>query len=224
MPMSRPRTFRISSSDSSRRSRPLKRMRPPTMRPAGGETRRITDSALTDLPQPGLADQGDRLAGPHVPGHAVDRAHDARPRLRSASGGPGRPGGRRSRGVVPGREHRRRAPVVALRCGHRAAVYHRGSRPRRADPPGDARAAHSARIGLAPAGTRADGIRESSPLTRRDRRVPCADTKENHLGARQRALPRAQGQLPLLRHRQARGRLRRGQSRAPSSSASASAT
>ena len=52
MPMSLPRTRRISSSDSSRRSRPLKRMRPLTMRPAGRVTRRMTDSALTDFPQP----------------------------------------------------------------------------------------------------------------------------------------------------------------------------
>ena len=52
MPISRPRTSRISSSDSARRSRPLKRISPPTMRPAGAATSRITDSALTDLPQP----------------------------------------------------------------------------------------------------------------------------------------------------------------------------
>ncbi len=52
MPISRPRTRRISSSDRARRLRPLKRISPATMRPAGADTRRITESALTDLPQP----------------------------------------------------------------------------------------------------------------------------------------------------------------------------
>src|SRR6266498_605764 len=52
MPMSLPRIRRISSSERARRSRPLKTMRPPTIRPAGAATRRITESALTDLPQP----------------------------------------------------------------------------------------------------------------------------------------------------------------------------
>ena len=52
MPISRPRTLRISSSGSARRFRPLKRISPSTMRPAGADTSRITESALTDLPQP----------------------------------------------------------------------------------------------------------------------------------------------------------------------------
>src|SRR5262245_5322465 len=52
MPISRPRILRISSSETASRSRPLKRIWPPTIRPAGCATRRITDSALTDLPQP----------------------------------------------------------------------------------------------------------------------------------------------------------------------------
>src|SRR6266508_3776441 len=52
MPISRPRTRRISSSPSVRRSRPLKMTWPPTMRPAGGATRRIMLSAVTDLPHP----------------------------------------------------------------------------------------------------------------------------------------------------------------------------
>src|SRR5437870_3581039 len=52
MPISRPRTRRISSSESFRMSRPLKRTRPPTIRPAGPATRRMMLSALTLLPQP----------------------------------------------------------------------------------------------------------------------------------------------------------------------------
>src|SRR5882762_7820201 len=52
MAISRPRTRRIASSSSVRRSRPLKRMRPPTMRPAGAATSRMIESALTDLPHP----------------------------------------------------------------------------------------------------------------------------------------------------------------------------
>src|SRR5262245_9333589 len=50
--ISLPRISRISSSESVRRSRPLNRIWPLTMRPAGRATRRITDSALTDLPHP----------------------------------------------------------------------------------------------------------------------------------------------------------------------------
>ena len=52
MPISRPRTRRISSSPSLSRSRPLKRIWPPTMRPAGAATSRMMLSALTDLPHP----------------------------------------------------------------------------------------------------------------------------------------------------------------------------
>ena len=47
-----PRTSRICSSLTSRRSRPSNRMRPPVTRPGGLGTRRRIDSALTDLPQP----------------------------------------------------------------------------------------------------------------------------------------------------------------------------
>ena len=52
MPISRPRMRRISSSLSVRRSRPLKRIWPPTIRPAGGATSRMMLSAETDLPHP----------------------------------------------------------------------------------------------------------------------------------------------------------------------------
>ena len=52
MAISRPRTRRISSSESRRRSRPLNQTSPPTIRPAGAATRRMTESALTLLPQP----------------------------------------------------------------------------------------------------------------------------------------------------------------------------
>ena len=68
----------------------------------------MTDSALTDLPAAGLADQRHRLARPHVPGHAVDGAHH-------------RPGDREV-GV--------QVPDVQEDLAHRAAVYHR----RPADP------------------------------------------------------------------------------------------
>src|SRR5438034_1361049 len=50
--ISRPRTRRISSSESVRRSRPLKVTFPPTIWPAGCETSRMIESALTLLPQP----------------------------------------------------------------------------------------------------------------------------------------------------------------------------
>src|SRR6266852_4276823 len=50
--ISRPRTRRISSSERRRRSRPLKKIWPPTIRPAGPATRRMMLSALTLLPQP----------------------------------------------------------------------------------------------------------------------------------------------------------------------------
>ena len=49
--ISAPRTARISRSGSVSRSRPLKRMLPPAMRP-GGWTSRMIDSAVTDLPLP----------------------------------------------------------------------------------------------------------------------------------------------------------------------------
>src|SRR5688500_5268276 len=52
MAISRPRTPRICSSESLSRSRPLKRIWPLSMRPAGSETRRMMESADTDLPQP----------------------------------------------------------------------------------------------------------------------------------------------------------------------------
>jgi hypothetical protein len=47
-----PRTWRISSSLSSSRSRPLKLMTPSTILPGGSGIRRKMDMALTDLPQP----------------------------------------------------------------------------------------------------------------------------------------------------------------------------
>src|SRR5438034_4353931 len=49
--MSAPRTFRIADSNKDSRSRPLKRTLPRAMRP-GGWTRRMIDSAVTDLPLP----------------------------------------------------------------------------------------------------------------------------------------------------------------------------
>src|SRR5688500_14227028 len=52
MAISRPRTRRISSSVSVSRSRPLNRIRPAVIRPAGCSTSRMMLSALTDLPHP----------------------------------------------------------------------------------------------------------------------------------------------------------------------------
>src|SRR5215813_4216377 len=49
--MSSPRMARISASPSFSKSRPSKNISPPTMRP-GGETSRMIESAVTDLPQP----------------------------------------------------------------------------------------------------------------------------------------------------------------------------
>ena len=50
--MSRPRISRISSSVRSSRFLPWNRILPPTMRPAGFASRRMMESAETDLPQP----------------------------------------------------------------------------------------------------------------------------------------------------------------------------
>jgi hypothetical protein len=52
MAISLPRMLRISASLASRRSRPAKRMAPPTMRPGGDGTSRRIESAVTLLPQP----------------------------------------------------------------------------------------------------------------------------------------------------------------------------
>src|SRR5262252_492228 len=49
--MSSPRMARISDSPSFSKLRPSKNTSPPTMRP-GGETSRMIESAVTDLPQP----------------------------------------------------------------------------------------------------------------------------------------------------------------------------
>src|SRR4051794_9845724 len=52
MPISLPRIRRISSSESVIRSRPANHTSPPVMRPGGSGMRRMTDNALTDLPEP----------------------------------------------------------------------------------------------------------------------------------------------------------------------------
>ena len=52
MPISLPRTRRISSSESVIRSRPANMTSPPVMRPGGSGMRRMIDSAPTDLPEP----------------------------------------------------------------------------------------------------------------------------------------------------------------------------
>ena len=61
MPMRRPRTSRIPDSGSCSRSRPSSSTLPPTMPPASGSSRMI-ESAVMDLPQPGLPDQRESLA------------------------------------------------------------------------------------------------------------------------------------------------------------------
>ena len=50
------------------------------MRP-GSETSRISDSAVTLLPQPDFADDGQRLAALQREGDAVDRLDEARARV-----------------------------------------------------------------------------------------------------------------------------------------------
>ncbi len=50
--ISLPRTRRISRSEIGTRSRPASRTAPPMMRPGGSGSRRMTASALNDLPQP----------------------------------------------------------------------------------------------------------------------------------------------------------------------------
>ena len=52
-------------------------MLPPTMRPGGSATSRRIESALTDLPQPDFADDGDRLALTDIIADAVDRLDHA---------------------------------------------------------------------------------------------------------------------------------------------------
>ena len=52
MAISRPRTRRISSSESRRRSCPLNQISPAAIRPAGAATSRMMESALTLLPHP----------------------------------------------------------------------------------------------------------------------------------------------------------------------------
>ena len=85
--MSRPRTSRISSSESSSRSRPSNRMRPAVMR-AGVLGKQPHDGERGDrLAAAGFADDGDDLAAVDVVGDAVDRANRCRARSRSARGG-----------------------------------------------------------------------------------------------------------------------------------------
>ena len=47
-----PRMVRMAASSSPMRSTPSRRMEPPTMRPGGSEIRRMSESAVTLLPQP----------------------------------------------------------------------------------------------------------------------------------------------------------------------------
>ena len=81
MPISLPRTRRIAGSVRRSRSRmaPARSRNitlPPAMSPGGIGTRRMMESAVTDLPLPDLADQRQRLAAADVETHTVDRARD----------------------------------------------------------------------------------------------------------------------------------------------------
>ena len=60
----------------------MKRIWPPTIRPAGGATSRMMLSAETDLPQPDSPTSATVSPSADVPRHAVDRAHHAAARLK----------------------------------------------------------------------------------------------------------------------------------------------
>ena len=72
-----PRSVRMTSCDSAARSRtrpsrPVKSTRPATIRPPAKSISRVMASAVTDLPEPELPDQGQRFAGRHG---QVERMH-----------------------------------------------------------------------------------------------------------------------------------------------------
>ena len=70
-----PRMARMPASSSLKRSWPSKITSPLSMRPGGVGIRRMIDSAVTLLPEPEFADDGDRLAGVDVERHLVDGRH-----------------------------------------------------------------------------------------------------------------------------------------------------
>ena len=75
--ISRPRMSSSFRSASFVRSRPSKRTSPETISAGGFGIRPMIESAVTDLPQPGLADDPERLALLDREADAVDRAHGA---------------------------------------------------------------------------------------------------------------------------------------------------
>ena len=77
MAMRLPRTWRISSSDLSRRFSPSNIMRPLVMRAAAGSRRRMVRASVL-LPEPDSPTMPKRLAGLEAQRHLVDRAHHAR--------------------------------------------------------------------------------------------------------------------------------------------------
>ena len=60
--ISLPRMSRMAASSRPSEVDAVERTEPPTMRPGGSATRRIRESAVTLLPQPEFADDGQRLA------------------------------------------------------------------------------------------------------------------------------------------------------------------
>ena len=65
------------ASSSFSRSWPSKITSPLSMRPGGEGMSRMIDSAVTLLPEPGLADDGQRLAGGDVERDLIDRRQPA---------------------------------------------------------------------------------------------------------------------------------------------------
>ena len=70
-----PRMRRMPASSSRNRSSPSKIASPLSIRPGGEGMSRISESAVTLLPEPELADDRDGLAGLDVERDAVDRRH-----------------------------------------------------------------------------------------------------------------------------------------------------
>ncbi len=103
MEISLPRISRMAAASRPTRSTPSSRTEPSTMRPGGSATSRISDSAVTLLPQPELADDGQQSR----------RAGARRRRRRRPS--PGRRGCR-SRSEVLDLEHALAGGCFA--CGH----------------------------------------------------------------------------------------------------------
>ena len=113
----RPRIRRSSSKSVSSRSRPSKRMEPPTIvrRRRGEESQ---DGQRADcLATARLTHQPDDLARPDIEGHVVDDADAGRPRCRTRCTGRGPPGG--PRGPIAPASARSTAAGLTRRSSHR---------------------------------------------------------------------------------------------------------